>query len=117
MLASAPVLGVGVGQYLPRSAEFMPAELRAIYPFENAHNYVAQEFAELGIVGGLAFLSLVAAGLLAGWRAVRDPRTHTAVTALFAASAGYLLTCVTGHPLLVLEAALPFWVVFGIAMG
>jgi len=117
MLASAPVLGVGVGQYLPRSAEFMPAELHAIYPFENAHNYVAQEFAELGIVGGLAFLALVAVGLSAGWRAVNDPRTHTAVTALFAASAGYLLTCVTGHPLLVLEAALPFWVVFGIAAG
>jgi len=32
---------------------------------------------------------------------------------LFAGTAGYLLTCLTGHPLLVSEAALPFWAAFG----
>lgn len=115
MTASAPVYGVGVGQYLPRSAEFMPPALHAVYPFENAHNYVAQQFAELGLVGGLAFVALVVAGLSAGWRAARAPGARPVVTGLFAASAGFLLTCLTGHPLLVPEAALPFWVFFGVA--
>src|SRR5207253_205853 len=61
MWASAPIFGVGVGRYHERSAQFMPDELRAIYPHENAHNYFVQQFAELGLVGGIAFLWLVAA--------------------------------------------------------
>jgi hypothetical protein len=52
MIASAPVFGVGIGHYHERSNEFMPAALRQVYPHENAHNFFAQQFAELGIVGG-----------------------------------------------------------------
>ena len=117
MFASAPVFGVGVGQYLPRSAEFMPQQLHAVYPFENAHNYFAQQFAELGLVGGIAFAGLVVAGLRLGWRAVRTGSADAAVKGLFAGTAGYLLTCATGHPLLVPEAALPFWAAFGALAG
>jgi hypothetical protein len=36
---------------------------------------------------------------------------------LFAGTAGYLLTCITSHPLLVPEAALPFWAAFGAVGG
>jgi len=115
MIASAPLYGVGVGQYLPRSAEFMPPALHAVYPFENAHNFFAQQFAELGLLGGAAFMALVVAGLSAGWRSARAPGARPVVTGLFAATAGYLLTCLTGHPLLVPEAAFPFWVLFGVA--
>ena len=113
MLASAPVLGVGIGRYHERSSEFMPPALRAVYPHENAHNYFAQQFAELGIVGGLLFMWLIGAGLVQGWRALRERQLEAALLALFAGAAGYLLTCVTGHPLLVPEAALPFWAIFG----
>jgi hypothetical protein len=118
MFASAPVFGVGVGRYHERSAEFMPASLRAIYPFENAHNYFAQQFAELGIVGGLLFVWLVAAGVRAGWKGLTHGVAPSApMLALVAACVGYLLTCVTGHPLLVPEAALPFWAAFGAMAG
>ncbi len=70
MFASAPVFGVGVGRYFDRSAEFMTPELRELYGNENAHNYFAQQFAELGLVGGLLFVWLIAAVLSQGWRAV-----------------------------------------------
>ena len=60
MFASAPIFGVGVGRYFERSSEFMPDELRALYGAENAHNYFAQAFAELGIAGGALFLWLIA---------------------------------------------------------
>jgi O-antigen ligase len=113
MLASAPVFGVGVGRYWGRSAEFMTPELRDLYGNENAHNYFAQQFAELGFVGGVLFVWLVAIVLWQGLRAVLQSRGDIALQALFAGTAAYVLTCVTGHPLLVPEAALPFWAAFG----
>jgi O-antigen ligase len=117
MFASAPVYGVGIGRYHGRSAEFMPPELHAIYPNENAHNYFAQQFAELGVVGGALFLWLVVATLAHAWRRIRaDPPGDGSALALLAGCAGYVVTCVSGHPLLVSEAALPFWALFG-ALG
>lgn len=117
MFASAPVFGVGTGRYYDRSAEFMPAELRNFYGNENAHNYFAQQFAELGVIGGALFLWLVAAVLLYGWRSARAPDAGPAILGLFGGSVGYLLTALTGHPLLVSEAAIPFWGAFGVVAG
>jgi hypothetical protein len=114
MFASSPVFGVGIGRYFDRSAVFMPAELRQVYGNENAHNYFAQAFAELGLVGGLVFLWLVVAAVRHGWRHVRGADLGDgALLGLFAGTAAYLVTCLTGHPLLVPEAALPFWAAFG----
>ena len=113
MFASAPVLGVGVGRYFERSPEFMPDEIRELYGAENAHNYYAQAFAELGLVGGAMFLWLIVVGMTTGWRQVASDAPSPITIALFAGSAGYLVTCITGHPFLVPETALPFWAVFG----
>ena len=117
MFVSSPVYGVGIGRYFERSAEFMTPELRGIYGNENAHNYFAQQFAELGPVGGLLFMWLVAAVVSQGWNRVRQPGSGAALAGLFAGTSGYLLTCVAGHPLLVPEAALPFWAAFGAVGG
>jgi hypothetical protein len=115
MIASAPVFGVGIGHYHERSNEFMPPALRQVYLHENAHNYFAQQFAELGIIGGLLFVWLAGAGLWSGWRDVAAAcRRDAASVGLLAGCAGYLLTCITGHPLLVPEAAMPFWGAFGV---
>jgi hypothetical protein len=91
----------------------MTPALRDLYGNENAHNYFAQQFSELGLVGGLPFVWLIVATAWAGWRWLHDSKGDVMVLALFAGTGGYLLTCVTGHPLLVPEAALPFWAVFG----
>ena len=113
MLASAPAYGVGIGRYYERSPEFMPAALEARYPFENAHNYFAQMFAEVGILGGVLFLWLVVAAMWAAWPRGAPPDPWR--LALWAGAAGYVVTCVTGHPLLVPESSLPFWLVLGAA--
>lgn len=115
MTASAPVYGVGIGRYHGRSHEFMPAELSAVYPYENAHNFFAQQFAELGFLGGIAFLWLICTALKAG-RATLSAGDKLAI-GLFAGVAGYLVTCLAGHPLLVPEAAMPFGVALGAAAG
>ena len=114
MLASSPVFGVGVGHYFDRSAEFMPEELRVIYGNENAHNYFAQQFAEVGVIGGLLFIWLIIAPMVRAWRHIHvAPPGDGALIGLLAGSTAYVTTCVTGHPLLVPEAALPFWIAFG----
>jgi hypothetical protein len=113
MFASDPLFGVGVGHYFNRSAEFMTPELKEIYGNENAHNYFAQQFAELGVVGGMAFLWLVGSVVWVGWRSVRHGTNDPASLGLIAGAIGYLVTCMTGHPLLVPEAALPFWAALG----
>ncbi len=112
MFASAPITGVGIGRYYPRSAEFMSERLHAIYPYENAHNYLFQQFAELGVVGGGLFVFLLAVTVGGAWRQVRqsgDPLRAALLTGVVA----YLTTCLTGHPLLVPETAFPFWVILG----
>jgi O-antigen ligase len=113
MITSAPIFGVGVGRYFNRSPEFMSEELRALYGNENAHNYFAQQFAELGMVGGVLFIWLVATGVARAWARLRQSENDGAAMGLAAGAVSYLLTCLTGHPLLVPEAALPFWIVFG----
>ena len=115
MIASAPLFGVGTGRYFDRSAEFMSEELRTLYGNENAHNYFVQQFAELGLAGGALFVWLVVALVRCGWRAARQSSPEH--LALYAGVFGYLTTCVTGHPLLVPEAALPFWIAAGTVAG
>jgi hypothetical protein len=117
MFTSSPMFGVGVGHYFERSAEYMTPALRELYGNENAHNYFAQQFSELGVTGGLPFLWLIGATAWAGWRRRGDAPADLVPLSLLAGAGGYLLTCVTGHPLLVPEAALPFWVVFGAVAG
>ena len=114
MFRSAPILGVGIGRYFDRSDEFMSDELREIYGNENAHNYVAQQFAEGGVVGGLAFLWLAGSVLLCGVRSLGGTADAVPRLGLFGGVVAYLSTCLTGHPLLVPEAALPFWIVAGV---
>ncbi len=114
MFASAPLFGVGVGRYFERSSEFMPDEIRALYGAENAHNYFAQVFAELGVVGGALFVWLIVGGTDRRMASGRERRSAIPRRSRSSpAQPGYLVTCLTGHPFLVAEAALPFWVAFG----
>jgi hypothetical protein len=68
-------------------------------------------------VGGLLFFWLLGAAMLAIWRAVRIEAMYTPELAVLAACLAFLLTCVTGHPLLVIEAAVPFWAVVGAGLA
>jgi hypothetical protein len=113
MVATAPIAGVGVGTYYERSTTFMPPALRALYGRENAHHYFMQVLAELGVVGLCAFLWWLASGLAPGIRAAVG-RLPSAPFATCLACGAYLLTCITGHPFLVVEAAVPFWAALGV---
>jgi O-antigen ligase len=116
MIAARPLSGVGIGQYARESALFLTPQLAWTYGSENAHNYFLQIGSELG-VPGLTFLVIwIGSGIVVMARSL----THAADARLLGASTGilaFVLTCLTGHPLLVGEAGFPFWIAFGLTVG
>jgi O-antigen ligase len=100
MWASAPVFGVGIGNYWMRSPDFMLIEVRRVFAYENAHNNFAQYTAELGTVGFAAIAWLLVSVI----RRLRDAVAAGGGPVLTGTAVGLLalaMTCLTGHPLLV----------------
>jgi hypothetical protein len=121
MLATAPVFGVGVGNFFNLSGQFVSPELLALFPpaaRENAHNYYVQLLAELGIAGVAAYGWLAWIG---GRRAARL-FGHTASPppwqwGIAVGIAAFALTCLGGHPLLIDEPAFTFALLAGTVVG
>ena len=113
MIADAPLLGIGVGRFYAES--FRYSTPRSFGP-ENSHNMFAQVAAELGLLGLAAFVWLIGASLLPLARGVRP-----GITPLILWTCGgilaYMLSGLGGHPLIVFEAAVPFWIALGVAAG
>jgi hypothetical protein len=103
-----PLAGGGPGSLYQRLGEFYAAADPGWRPAqENAHNYFLQLAAETGVLGVLAFGALVWSVLrpvLAHWRT-----SSPAACALALGALAYLLTCVTGHPLLLPRQLVLFW--------
>ena len=117
MIAERPAFGIGLGEFYRRSGEFATPELIASFPVavnENAHNNFLQVAAELGLIGGVTFVWLVGAALLAAFRRAADDHARLAVGAGLAA---FVITWLAGHPLLVPEASYAFWILAGVAAG
>lgn len=117
MWRSAPLFGVGIGQYASVSPVFMPAPLQEIYPFENAHNNFAQIAAELGLVGLLFFLWLLWEARPALRYPLGNHGDDPVRWGLYTGLAAFLITCLGGHPLLVGAVAFPFWLTLGAAVS
>jgi O-antigen ligase len=113
MIAAQPVFGVGVGRLHARSGGYFTPEFRAAVPRENAHNNFLQVLGELGIVGFVPFvwaLWAVARAVALSSRAGTLPAPAVGGAAGLAA---FVLTWLTGHPLLIFEVATAFWLVLG----
>jgi O-antigen ligase len=120
MFASEPVSGIGIGEFYQRSGEFSSPELIAIFPVarnENAHNYLLQVLAELGLLGLGAFLWIMAVAARNTRSALRSSRADRLLWGVAAGLVAFGVTCLAGHPLLVPEVAGPFWILLGIAAG
>jgi O-antigen ligase len=119
MIASRPVFGIGLGEFYQRSGEFSSPDLVQLFPpavHENAHNNFLQVAAELGLAGGLTFAWLIAAILTLAFRGAARTR-RAADTLRAAAVAGFIITWLGGHPLLIPDIAFPFWIAAGALAG
>ena len=117
MIAARPLTGVGIGQYYDASPLFLSRFLGWFYGRENAHNFFLQLTAELGVLGAAPFLTLLALVLRKGLHAILRRPDDVRLIGCEAAAAAFLITCLTGHPLLVDEVAFPFWMLFGLLVG
>ena len=111
LFATRPLFGIGVGTFWQRSAEYIPARLQPFYLHENAHNNFLQILAELGGIGLALFLALLAV-CTKPFAAARSS-SAAVLAGTIAGLSAFLLTCLTGHPLLTREVAYPFWLVLG----
>jgi hypothetical protein len=117
MIASSPIFGVGLNRYVARSPQYMPRELRRLYPRENAHNYFLQVTAELGMIGGVLFGLLMVIPIVRGVRTLAGRNADPALVGVTGGLAAFAITCLSGHPLLFAQVAYPFWILVGLASG
>jgi hypothetical protein len=114
MMAERPVLGVGAGRYYPLSRLALTPRLGVLYAEENAHNYFLQIGAELGLAGLAAFLWFFAAALKPAAHTLREASRNAVGAGLLAGAVVFLVTSLAGHPFLVREASVPFWMILGL---
>jgi O-antigen ligase len=108
MVEDHPAFGVGVGRFFAQSARYASPDS---FGPENAHNDVLQVVAERGILGLAAFLWLLAAAARPALRPHPGLRPLAAWT--MTGLGAYLVSGIGGHPLIVFESAIPFWIVLG----
>ena len=112
MIKDSPFFGQGIGSFFWR----LPAYSHHAF-YENAHNYFLQTGAELGMVGLIAFLWLLVIILKSGvslFLQLKDRYWKLVVGGLISGILGFLLTCLTDHPLVLLEMQFVFWSVTAI---
>jgi hypothetical protein len=116
LLAAHPWFGIGVGRYYEASAPLLASSSLAVYYVkQNAHNNYLQFAAELGLVGVavMGWLFWTLAGRVRGALQRHDSAFSWLVAGLIA----FLLTAVVGHPLLIPEVSLNFWLLMGLTAG
>ncbi|HXJ83806.1 MAG TPA: O-antigen ligase family protein, partial [Candidatus Methylomirabilis sp.] len=105
--AEHPLLGVGPGLLYQDIGQYYRGDDRGWRPFhENAHNYFLQLAAETGVLGVIAWGWLVWAGLRPGLAAWRQ---GSGSFVLAVGGLAYLVTSLTGHPLMLSRQVVLFW--------
>lgn len=117
-VAQSPWLGRGVGTFfsflawhwesVAASAEWNWNPIQ-----ENAHNYFIQIMVEMGVIGLGLFLLILAKIFYQGLRAltIHPIAERPLVAGMVCGLAAFLLTCLTGHPLLLVDLNLWFWAI------
>jgi hypothetical protein len=116
MFRAHPIFGVGAGRFYVRSSDYSSPEWRQ-YQNENAHNNFLQVLAELGIAGFALLVALLTTALIASYRHGALSRSEAWAGGAATGVLAFLATWVAGHPLLVREVAVSFWLVLALVSG
>ena len=113
IIGDFPITGSGIGTFWkisPIYQDFSVSEFKDYY--ENAHNYFLQFASDLGLPALLIFLSILFFTYKAGFRVSSQvPEVAPFVKGLLLGLSAYLITCMTGHPLLLSNQQFLFWCV------
>jgi hypothetical protein len=107
-----PVSGLGAGTFFRLSPFFNPESDKQFQSYhENAHNYFLQFGSELGIPALFLLCVLIAMPLYAGGKYFlnQDKNISSLVSGCYIGFSLYLLTMMTGHPLILSEQQYLFW--------
>jgi O-antigen ligase len=118
MFVTAPAFGIGITRFYAESAAVVGPDIIKLVssPRENAHNNFIQVLAEQGVVGLAAMLWWLAVMVVGGARAqIAKPDAQRG--ALLLAVVACACTWLVGHPLLVPEFALVFWMYGGVLVA
>ncbi len=111
-----PVLGCGPGMF-PRFSNEYPYNASAAGIQENVHNYFLQLLAETGLIGFLLFLFILFHIARAALRNLRSPEEGSIRFGLFSGWIAFLITSLTGHPLLLPKMQYLFWGISGMLVA
>ena len=113
-----PMSGSGIGTFYKRSTYFQdPNDARFSDFKENTHNYYLQLGAELGIPAVFLFLVILYHIYGGAWELRQTNGSHLDfVNCAVLGMSGYLLTMITGHPLLLAKQQVLFWFIVAALM-
>jgi len=117
MVKDYPLAGVGLGNFYRNNVYYKDSSLGK-WDSENAHNYYLQLLAELGIPGLILFLSILFA-LYSRQCTLPVGKTESllhkdSVKPFLYGLSAYLITMLTGHPLLISTQQFLFWAIVAI---
>jgi hypothetical protein len=111
IIADYPITGSGVGTFY-RLSTFYEGSTETAYKNqkENTHNYFLQLAAELGIPASLIFLVILCLVFRIGLtQNVKQKAAQPFNRGFLMGISAYLITCLTGHPLLLSSQQFLFW--------
>jgi hypothetical protein len=114
MVEEYPLTGAGVGNFYRNNVHYKNRAMGR-WDFENAHNYYLQLSAELGIPGAVLFLALLFSlyyrQMISGRGKADSLPQEISVKPFLYGLGAYLLTMLTGHPLLLSSQQFLFWAI------
>ena len=113
IISDFPITGSGIGTFYkisPAYQDLGTKEFRGFY--ENAHNYFLQFASDLGIPALILFLGILFFTYQAGFQVLsKNGKSGVLIKGLLFGLTAYLITCLTGHPLLLSNQQFLFWFV------
>ena len=107
------VFGVGKGNYLARYSQEYMSPLCKEPPHDHPHNIFLQVFAEMGLVGEMAFMAMLASFFAMGIR----KRGNILGICLLGSTAALVLYGITDRVFDVYSAMRVYWLLMGICLG
>jgi hypothetical protein len=113
IMSDFPITGSGIGTFYRISPLYQDPDIGRYKDFyENAHNYFLQFASDLGLPALFVFMSILFFAYKDSFLVFRKNSESAAfLKGLLFGLAAYLITCLTGHPLLLSDQQFLFWFV------